>query len=76
MLRAIGYQPEMIALSFVLEASFIALVGIGLGVGAGILLGQAIIGQLFSVITAGRTLAVPWRARSGSSSWPRTSSRC
>ena len=34
--------------------------GIGLGVAAGILLGQAIIGQLFSVITAGRTLAVPW----------------
>jgi ABC-type antimicrobial peptide transport system permease subunit len=50
----------MVALSFVLEASFIALVGIGLGVGAGILLGQAVIGQLFSVITAGRTLAVPW----------------
>ncbi len=60
MLRAIGYQPEMIALSCVLEASFIALVGIGLGVGAGILMGQAIIGQLFNVITAGRTLAVPW----------------
>ncbi len=35
MLRAIGYQPEMVALSFVLEASFIALVGIGLGVGCG-----------------------------------------
>ena len=60
MLRAIGYQPEMVALSFVLEASFIALVGIGLGTGTGILMGQAIIGQLFSVITAGRTLAVPW----------------
>ncbi len=60
MLRAIGYQPEMIALSFVLEASFIALVGIGLGVGAGVLMGQAIIGQLFSVITAGRALPVPW----------------
>ena len=60
MLRAIGYQPEMVALSFVLEASFIALVGIGLGTAAGILIGQAIIGQLFSVITAGRTLAVPW----------------
>lgn len=60
MLRAIGYQPEMVALSFVLEASFIALVGIGLGVGAGVLMGQAIIGQLFNVITAGRTLPVPW----------------
>ncbi len=60
MLRAIGYQPEMVALSFVLEASFIALVGIGLGTGAGVLLGQAVIGQLFSIITAGRTLPVPW----------------
>nr|MBP8108267.1 FtsX-like permease family protein [Caldilineaceae bacterium] len=60
MLRAIGYQPGMIALSFVLEASFIALVGIGLGTATGILLGQAMIGQFFSVITAGRTLAIPW----------------
>ncbi|MCP4514784.1 MAG: FtsX-like permease family protein, partial [Delftia sp.] len=60
MLRAIGYQPGMIALSFVLEASFIALVGISLGTVTGILLGQAMIGQFFSVITAGRTLAVPW----------------
>ncbi len=60
MLRAIGYQPGMVALSFVLEASFIALVGIGLGTVTGILLGQAMIGQFFSVLTAGRTLAVPW----------------
>jgi putative ABC transport system permease protein len=60
MLRAIGYQPGMVALSFVLEASFIALVGIGLGTATGILLGQAMIGQFFSVLTAGRTLAVPW----------------
>ena len=60
MLRAIGYQPGMVALSFVLEASFIALVGIGLGTGTGILLGQTLIGQLFSVLTAGRTLTVPW----------------
>lgn len=60
MLRAIGYQPAMVALSFVLEASFIALVGIGLGTVTGVLLGQAMVGQFFSVITAGRTLAVPW----------------
>ncbi len=60
MLRAIGYQPGMIALSFVLEASFIALVGIGLGTATGIILGQAMIGQFFSVITAGRVLAIPW----------------
>jgi putative ABC transport system permease protein len=59
-LRAIGYQPGMITLSFVLEASFIALVGISLGTVTGILLGQAMIGQFFSVITAGRALAVPW----------------
>jgi putative ABC transport system permease protein len=60
MLRAIGYQPGMVALSFVLESSFIALVGIGLGTATGILLGQAMIGQFFSVLFAGRTLAVPW----------------
>ncbi len=60
MLRAIGYQPGMVALSFVLESSFIALVGIGLGTATGILLGQAMIGQFFNVLTAGRTLAVPW----------------
>ena len=34
--------------------------GIGLGTATGILLGQAMIGQFFNVLTAGRTLAVPW----------------
>lgn len=60
MLRAIGYQPGMVALSFVLESSFISLVGIGLGTITGILLGQAMVGQFFSVLLAGRALSLPW----------------
>ncbi len=40
-----------------------ALRGVDLSIASGemvAVMGQAIIGQLFSVITAGRTLAVPW----------------
>ena len=60
MLRAIGYQPRMVALSFVLEASFIALVGIGVGVLTGVVLGRDIVGTIFSVVTEGQTLPIPW----------------
>ena len=35
MLRAIGFQQGMIQFSFLLESSFVALLGIGLGVGLG-----------------------------------------
>jgi len=38
MLRAIGYRRWMIQWSFLLEASFVALLGIGLGVGLGLVL--------------------------------------
>lgn len=60
MLRAIGYQPNMVALSFVLEASFIALAGIAVGVITGVVLGRNIVGELFAVITEGQTLPIPW----------------
>jgi putative ABC transport system permease protein len=33
MLRALGFQKEMVWLSFLIEASFVALLGIGLGAG-------------------------------------------
>ena len=36
MLRAIGYQPWMVQWSFLLEASFVALLGIFLGIGLGL----------------------------------------
>jgi len=40
MMRAIGYRPWMIQWSFLLEASFVALLGILLGVGLGLVLAQ------------------------------------
>ena len=60
MLRAIGFQPHMVALSFLLESSFIALTGIVIGVIAGVVLGQNIVGQFFDVLADGRTFATPW----------------
>ncbi|MEM7130286.1 MAG: FtsX-like permease family protein [Chloroflexota bacterium] len=59
MLRAIGYQPHMVALSFLLEASFIALGGILIGTITGIVLGQNIVGEFF-VFIAGETIPIPW----------------
>jgi ABC-type antimicrobial peptide transport system permease subunit len=38
MLRAIGYQPWMVQWSFLLESSFVALLGILLGIGLGLIL--------------------------------------
>ena len=60
MLRAIGFQPNMVALSFLLESSFIALTGMIIGVAAGVVLGQAMIQEFFDVLADGRTFATPW----------------
>ena len=59
MLRAIGYQPGMVALSFVLEGSFIALVGIGIGTAAGVLLGRNMLGEFFDLVNPG-AFTLPW----------------
>ncbi|MBX2997103.1 MAG: FtsX-like permease family protein [Caldilineaceae bacterium] len=59
MLRAIGYQPGMVALSFVLESSFIALVGIGIGTAAGVILGRTMLGEFFDLINPG-AFVLPW----------------
>jgi putative ABC transport system permease protein len=59
-LRAIGYQPRMVALSFLLESSFIALVGIGIGTATGVVLGHNIIGELYAAVTQGASIATPW----------------
>ncbi len=60
MLRAIGFQPRMVAISFLMESSFIALTGMVIGVAAGVVLGQAMIQQFFDVLADGRTFAIPW----------------
>ena len=60
MLRAIGYQPGMVALSFVLEGSFIALVGIGIGTAAGVLLGRNMLGEFFDLVNPG-AFTLPWQ---------------
>ena len=57
MLRAVGYQANMVALSFVLEASFIALTGILIGAATGIILGLNIVGLSFALVT---NFTMPW----------------
>jgi putative ABC transport system permease protein len=59
MLRAIGFQRGMVQFSFLLESSFIALLGIGLGVA----LGCAIAAQVISDASAdleGVQIQIPW----------------
>lgn len=57
MLRALGYQARMVALSFVLEASFIAITGIFIGAATGIVLGLNIIGVAFGTMA---DFQMPW----------------
>lgn len=60
MLRAIGYQARMIALSFVLEASFIAITGLLIGTITGIVLGESLISAFFTTLTPETNFALPW----------------
>jgi putative ABC transport system permease protein len=60
MLRAIGFQPRMVALSFLLESSFIALTGIAVGVIVGTILGGNLVGTSYETIADGRTFGLPW----------------
>jgi ABC-type antimicrobial peptide transport system permease subunit len=50
----------MVALTFLLESSFIALTGILVGASVGILLGQALVGSSYEAISGGRVFAIPW----------------
>ncbi|MCA9847886.1 MAG: FtsX-like permease family protein, partial [Dehalococcoidia bacterium] len=59
MLRAIGYQPGTVALSFMLESGFIALMGILSGVVGGMVIAH----NLFSsgqFASSGAEFAIPW----------------
>ncbi|MEZ4736409.1 MAG: FtsX-like permease family protein [Caldilineaceae bacterium] len=60
MLRAIGYQSRMIALSFVLEASFIAITGLLIGAITGIVLGDSIVRTFFLNLSPETTFTPPW----------------
>lgn len=60
LVRAIGLQAHLVALSFVLEASFIALNGIVLGAAVGLLLGQRMVGVFFPIVTGGASYGLPW----------------
>ncbi|MCC6166700.1 MAG: ABC transporter permease [Caldilineaceae bacterium] len=61
MLRAIGFQPGMVALSFLLESSFIALTGIAVGTAAGVLLGQSLIAGSLEGLRESQVFSIPWR---------------
>ncbi len=60
MLRAIGYQARMVAFSFLLESSFIALTGIFIGAVAGLILGQNIVATFFITLTPESHFVLPW----------------
>ena len=60
MLRAIGFQSNMVALSFVLEASFIAITGLIIGAVTGIVLGESIVHTFLTALTPETTFTLPW----------------
>ncbi len=59
MLRALGFQKGQVRLVFLLESSFLALLGIGLGVALGAALSNQVISSLTEDL-AGATYQVPW----------------
>ncbi|MBI4301339.1 MAG: ABC transporter permease [Chloroflexi bacterium] len=58
-LRALGFQKEMVQLSFLLESSFIALLGIAIGIGLGFGLSYNLV-EMMSDSLEGVTYHVPW----------------
>jgi putative ABC transport system permease protein len=58
-LRALGFQKSMVQFSFLLESSFVALLGIGLGLALGAGLSVQIIDAMKDSF-AGLTYQVPW----------------
>jgi putative ABC transport system permease protein len=60
-LRSIGYQPWMVQWSFLLEASFVALLGILIGIGQGVILAYNFYNSELAMASgAGLSFAIPW----------------
>jgi putative ABC transport system permease protein len=59
MLRALGFQRGQVRLAFLIESSFVALLGIGLGVALGAALSVGIVDS-FAEQISGITYTVPW----------------
>jgi putative ABC transport system permease protein len=59
MLRALGFQREMVSWVFLIESSFVALLGIGLGVGLALIPASQMITDMATEIP-GLTFQVPW----------------
>lgn len=60
MLRAVGFQSRTVALTFLIESSFIALTGIIIGALTGLLLGENMVRTLFTDLTPQTNFATPW----------------
>jgi putative ABC transport system permease protein len=59
MLRAVGFQKSMVQFSFLLEASFVALSGILLGMGLGLGLMPMLVSSMREQF-AGLEMQIPW----------------
>ncbi len=59
-LRAIGYKRSMIALSFLLESSFISLLGSIIGLALGLLLSYNVVNDIRSEGGVGIVFTIPW----------------
>jgi putative ABC transport system permease protein len=60
MLRALGFQREMVSWVFLIESSFVALLGIGLGVGLALIPAAQMITDMAAEIP-GLSFQVPWK---------------
>jgi len=58
-LRAVGFKQRMVLATFLLESSFVALLGTGVGVVLGLLLGHQVV-NYFDKTDLGLRFVIPW----------------